>query len=65
MLDFNLTQWNIYEKFINIFHLTASLILNIMSIICFLLYKTKLELVSMIRKAGNSRFAVIIAQLFE
>ena len=44
ILQFNSNRWNIYEKFINIFHLFVPLLLNLISIISFLCYKIKFQL---------------------
>jgi len=65
ILDFESTSWNIYEKFINIIHLALPLILNLLSILLFLLRKTKSELRTTIRKAKSSKFSILKEQLLK
>ncbi|CAF4029208.1 unnamed protein product, partial [Rotaria sordida] len=65
IFQFNSTFWNTYEKIINICHLTIPFILNIISVILFLIYKTKLEFISSSRKKRDSIFYIIKEQLFK
>ncbi len=65
VLNFKSTSWNIYEKFINIIHLVLPLILNLLSIILFLLRKTKSELRKTIRRPEGSKFHASKEQLLK
>jgi hypothetical protein len=66
VLNFKSTSWNIYEKFINIIHLVLPLILNLLSIILFLLRKTKSELrKTIIRRPEGSKFHASKEQLLK
>jgi hypothetical protein len=58
VLDFESSSWNIYEKCINIIHLVLPFILNLLSLILFLLRKTKSEFTTTIRKAESSKLFV-------
>ena len=65
VLDFNLTSWNIYEKFINIFHLLMPLLINLISLSLFLLRKTNTEIISTIKRPGKSPFVIFKEQLLK
>lgn len=61
ILQFHSDRWNIYEKFINIFHLLAPLLLNLISIISFLCYKIKFQLTfSATTTSSNNKFCTIL-----
>jgi len=65
VLDFASTSWNIYEKIINICHLIIPFILNLFSVISFILYKTKFELTSATRKKQDTRLVIMKEQLLK
>jgi hypothetical protein len=65
VLDFGSSSWNIYEKIINICHLILPFIFNLLSMIVFILYKTKLELTSTVRKTKDTTFFIIKEQLLK
>ena len=59
VLDFRLTPWNTYEKCINIIHLAVPLVLNLLSILLFLLRRIKSELRTTLRKNKSSKFLIL------
>jgi hypothetical protein len=65
VLDLASTSWSIYEKIINICHLIIPFILNLLSMIAFILHKTKFELISTARKNKDTRFFIMKEQLLK
>jgi len=65
LLDFKQTRWNTYEKFINIIHLVIPFILNLLSVILFLLYKVKSESTTAIRTGHKTTFAILKEQIMK
>jgi hypothetical protein len=65
VLDFGSSSWNIYEKCINIFHFVMPFVLNLISIIGFILHKTKFEFTSTTKWNTDGRFIVIKKQLLK
>lgn len=60
ILHFHSNRWNIYEKFINIFHLLTPLLLNSISIVSFLFYKIRFQLTSSTTKTSKKQFCAIL-----
>jgi len=65
VLDLAGTSWIIYEKVINICHLIIPFILNLLSIIAFISYRTKFELTTATRKNKDTRFFIVKEQLLK
>jgi hypothetical protein len=65
VLDLASTSWIIYEKIINICHLIIPFILNLLSIIGFILYRIKFELKTATRKNKDTRFFIMKEQLLK
>jgi hypothetical protein len=65
VLDLGSTSWNVYEKFITICHLILPFVLNLLSMIGFILYKIKLELTSTKKGNKDGKFVVIKKQLLK
>jgi uncharacterized membrane protein len=65
VLDLAATRWIIYEKVINICHLIIPFILNLLSVIGFILHKVNFELTSATRKNKDTRFVIMKEQLLK
>ena len=65
VLDFGSSLWNVYDKAINVCHLIIPFILNMLSIIVFILQRTNFELTSTTRKTKASRYTIIKEQLLK
>ncbi|CAF1580370.1 unnamed protein product [Adineta ricciae] len=65
ILDFKSTSWDSYEKFINIFQLIIPMILNLGSILFFLLYKIKHELTILRKNYQRNRLFILKEQILK
>ena len=63
ILRFSSNSWNTYEKFISIFHLVTPLMINLISITSFLVYKIKFQFTMAKRNGPKSLCSVIRDQL--
>ena len=61
ILRSNSNSWNIYERFINIFHLIVPFVLNMISITYFIFHRAKMELISSVRNQ-KQKFTLVIQQ---
>jgi hypothetical protein len=65
VLNLSSTSWNIYEKFINVFHLVIPFVLNLLSMIGFIVHKTNVEFKLVTKVNSDSRFVIIKKQLLK
>ncbi len=65
VLDLSSTSWIIYEKVINICHLTIPFIFNLLSSIVFILHRTNFEVRSQTRKTRDTRIDIAKEQLLK